>query len=46
VLNQPFPTCALIGAKTAEELQSCDAGSLIQLTKEEMGWLDLATQKV
>lgn len=46
VLNQPFPTCALIGAQTAEELQSCDAGSLIQLTKEELEWLDLAVQKV
>jgi aryl-alcohol dehydrogenase-like predicted oxidoreductase len=46
VLNQPFPTCALIGAQSAEELHSCDAGSLIQLTKEEMDWLDLATQKV
>ncbi|OMF27165.1 aldo/keto reductase [Paenibacillus sp. FSL H8-0548] len=46
VLNQPFPTCALIGAQSAEELHSCDAGSLIQLTKEEMDWLDLAVQKV
>jgi 1-deoxyxylulose-5-phosphate synthase len=41
VLNQPFPTCALIGAQSAAELQSCDAGSLIKLTKEEMAWLDL-----
>lgn len=46
VLNQPFPTCALIGAQTSEELHSCDAGSLIELTKEEMDWLDLAVQKV
>ncbi|WP_424766874.1 aldo/keto reductase [Paenibacillus sp. sgz302251] len=46
VLNQPFPTCALIGAQTAEELQSCDTGSLIKLSKEEMDWLDLAAQKV
>ncbi|MCF2940072.1 aldo/keto reductase [Paenibacillus alkaliterrae] len=46
VLNQPFPTCALIGAQTAEELQSCDAGSLIQLTREELDWLDLAAQRV
>lgn len=46
VLNQPFPTCALIGAQSAEELHSCDAGSLITLTKEEMDWLDLAVQKV
>lgn len=46
VLNQPFPTCALIGAQSIEELHSCDAGSLIALTKEEMEWLDLAAQKV
>jgi aryl-alcohol dehydrogenase-like predicted oxidoreductase len=46
VLNQPFPTCALIGAQTSEELHSCDAGSLIELTKEEMDWLDLAVLKV
>ncbi|WP_138753145.1 aldo/keto reductase [Paenibacillus sinopodophylli] len=46
VLNQPFPTCALIGAQSIEELNSCDAGSLISLTKEEMQWLDLATEKV
>ncbi|RIX53995.1 aldo/keto reductase [Paenibacillus nanensis] len=41
VLNQPFPTCALIGAQNAAELQSCDEGSRITLTKEEMAWLDL-----
>lgn len=41
VLNQPFPTCALIGAQSAAELQSCDEGSRIKLTKEEMDWLDL-----
>lgn len=42
VLNQPFPTCALIGAQTAAELHSCDEGSRIKLTKEEMAWLDLS----
>lgn len=41
VLNQPFPTCALIGAQNAAELQSCDEGSRVKLTKEEMAWLDL-----
>lgn len=40
VLNQPFPTCALIGAQTEEELRSCDQGSLINLTREEMDWLE------
>ncbi|MGV2788050.1 aldo/keto reductase, partial [Clostridium perfringens] len=41
VLNQPFPTCALIGAQSAEELKSCDEGSTNQLTREELDWLDL-----
>lgn len=40
VLNQPFPTCALIGAQTAQELNSCNEGALIKLTKEEMIWLE------
>nr|WP_255570227.1 aldo/keto reductase [Cohnella sp. CFH 77786] len=42
VMNQPFPTCALIGAQNAEELRSCDEGSRIRLTREEMEWLDLS----
>ncbi|MDQ0111932.1 aldo/keto reductase [Paenibacillus harenae] len=46
VLNQSFPTCALIGAQSKEELQSCDEGSLIKLTKDEMDWLDLTKQTV
>ncbi|MBD2867430.1 aldo/keto reductase [Paenibacillus arenilitoris] len=46
VLNQPFPTCALIGAQTAEELASCDVGSRIKLSREEMDWLDLTAQTV
>ncbi|WP_168119698.1 aldo/keto reductase [Paenibacillus sp. HB172176] len=41
VLNQSFPTCALIGAQSEAELKSCDKGSRIKLTKEEMDWLDL-----
>jgi 1-deoxyxylulose-5-phosphate synthase len=40
VLNQPFPTCALIGAQSAEELQSCHQGSFIKLTQSEMEWLE------
>ncbi|MFX3633158.1 MAG: aldo/keto reductase [Candidatus Pristimantibacillus sp.] len=45
VLNQPFPTCALIGAQSLEELRSCDEGSLIQLTREELDWLDLTSDR-
>jgi 1-deoxyxylulose-5-phosphate synthase len=46
VLNQPFPTCALIGAQNPEELASCDAGAGIQLTKAELNWLDLSSAKL
>ncbi|SDD76071.1 Predicted oxidoreductase [Paenibacillus sp. UNCCL117] len=41
VLQQPFPTCALIGAQNSAELQSCDEGARIQLTTAEREWLDL-----
>ncbi|ANY65963.1 aldo/keto reductase [Paenibacillus sp. BIHB 4019] len=44
VLNQPFPTCALIGAQSLEELKSCDEGSLVTLTAEERNWLDLTSE--
>lgn len=43
VLNQPFPTCALIGAQSADELRSCDEGATITLTREELDWLDLTS---
>ncbi|MCU6707498.1 aldo/keto reductase [Paenibacillus sp. J5C_2022] len=43
VLNQPFPTCALIGAQTAEELRSCHEGSAITLSTEELAWLDMSS---
>lgn len=46
VLNQSFPTCALIGAQSAEELKSCDEGSTIQLTREELDWLDLTIDQL
>jgi aryl-alcohol dehydrogenase-like predicted oxidoreductase len=44
VLNQPFPTCALIGAQNREELLSCDEGSRLVLTREELEWLDLTRE--
>ncbi|UUZ94691.1 aldo/keto reductase [Paenibacillus sp. P25] len=40
VLNQPFPTGALIGAQTPEELESCRQGAEIVLTPEEVRWLE------
>lgn len=44
VLNQPFPTCALIGARNADELRSCLEGMSIKLTREELDWLDLVKE--
>ncbi|WP_248925662.1 aldo/keto reductase [Paenibacillus hamazuiensis] len=44
VLNQPFPTCALIGAQNTAELRSCDEGARIKLTREELDWLDLSRE--
>ncbi|WP_284639784.1 aldo/keto reductase [Paenibacillus silviterrae] len=40
VINQPFPTCALVGAQSKEELDSCIEGSRIRLTPEELHWLE------
>ncbi|WEG14596.1 aldo/keto reductase [Pullulanibacillus sp. KACC 23026] len=40
VLNQSFPTCALIGAQNEEELLSCNEGANIVLTEEELNWLE------
>ncbi|MCM3126982.1 MULTISPECIES: aldo/keto reductase [unclassified Paenibacillus] len=46
VLNQNYPTCALIGARNPEELASCDEGANIQLTQQEIEWLDLTSEGV
>jgi aryl-alcohol dehydrogenase-like predicted oxidoreductase len=40
VLNQPFPTCALIGPANLEELRSCRDASRLTLTPEEIKWLE------
>jgi aryl-alcohol dehydrogenase-like predicted oxidoreductase len=40
VLNQPFPTGALIGAQNQIELESCVEGAQIKLTAEEVSWLE------
>lgn len=41
VINQSFPTCALIGAQNPQELLSCEAGAQIRLSRVELDWLDL-----
>ncbi|WP_208587636.1 aldo/keto reductase [Gracilibacillus suaedae] len=40
VLNQSFPTCALIGAQNEQELVSCLEGSKIELSRDEVEWLE------
>jgi aryl-alcohol dehydrogenase-like predicted oxidoreductase len=41
VLRQPFPTWALIGPRTVEELRTSVAALDVTLTDEEARWLDL-----
>lgn len=45
VLNQPFPTAALIGPETEQELLSSVEGAEIRLTEEEIRWLDLLSDQ-
>lgn len=40
VINQPFPTVALVGPQSTEELQSSYEGSLLELTADEIAYLD------
>ncbi|MFD2610939.1 aldo/keto reductase [Paenibacillus gansuensis] len=44
VLNQSFPTAAIIGARNEAEFQSCREGADIRLTDEDIRWLDLRTR--
>ncbi|MBC2002532.1 aldo/keto reductase [Listeria booriae] len=41
VLNQKFPTAAVIGPENVEELMSSVAATQIVLTEDEVEWLDL-----
>jgi len=40
VLNQPFPTCALVGPANIAEMRSCHEASELKLTTEEVLWLE------
>ncbi|MBD2845653.1 aldo/keto reductase [Paenibacillus sp. IB182496] len=44
VLSQEFPTAAIIGPRNEAELRSCREAVDIDLTKEEVRWLDLRTR--
>ena len=41
VLHQPFPTYPLIGPRTIAETSSSMAGLAVELTPEQVAWLDL-----
>ncbi len=45
VVNQSFPTAAIIGPETKQELVSSVEGANIILSKNEMKWLDLLKDK-
>ncbi|MBO7744296.1 aldo/keto reductase [Paenibacillus sp. MWE-103] len=44
VLNQSFPTGAIIGPRNEAEMKSCLEATTIPLTPEEIKWLDLRTR--
>jgi aryl-alcohol dehydrogenase-like predicted oxidoreductase len=46
VLHQPFPTFPLVGPVTQEELASCLAALAIQLSLDEMRWLNLEADDI
>ncbi|MCA1694913.1 MAG: hypothetical protein LC749_09335, partial [Actinobacteria bacterium] len=46
VLGQPFPTYAIIGPRTADELRRSVAALEIDLTPEESRWLNLEIDSV
>lgn len=41
VVNQPFPTAAIIGPQNQTEMESCARGAAIDLTQAELDWLDV-----
>jgi aryl-alcohol dehydrogenase-like predicted oxidoreductase len=46
VLAQPFPTYPIIGPRTVEELLASLAALELELTPEELGWLNLESELV
>jgi len=44
VLNQPYPTFPLIGPRQISETANCIQGLDIELSPEEVAWLDLQTE--
>lgn len=46
VLNQSFPTCAIIGPRNPEELDSSIQAMNLPLTEQEVEWLDLKREEI
>lgn len=44
VLNQSFPTVAIIGPRNEMEMKSCQEATKLTFTWEEIKWLDLRTR--
>jgi aryl-alcohol dehydrogenase-like predicted oxidoreductase len=46
VLNQPFRCGAIIGPRNEQEMNSCHQATTIELSREELDWLDLSNDRV
>ena len=46
VLHQPYPTFAIVGPQTPDEVSSCVAAAHVQLTVDEVAWLDDGAQNM
>ncbi|TFE30616.1 aldo/keto reductase [Cohnella luojiensis] len=46
VLYQPFPTCAIIGPRNPEEFHSSIQSMNLELTPQEVEWLDLQREEI
>jgi 1-deoxyxylulose-5-phosphate synthase len=46
VLHQPFPTCAIIGPNRVEELHSSAEALGVELSPQEILWLDLKAESL
>lgn len=44
VINQPFPTAAIIGPQSIDELTSSMEGAQIKLTSSDINWLNLVNE--
>lgn len=46
VLNQPFPTCGIIGPRSKEEMMPSFEALTLELKPEDIRWLDLSEEEV